>query len=233
MKLRSYFLDPFETEDFYFNIPHKIRKEKRECSEKAIHKLTSKHIQKGEELCTLAKVQEALIIKGVCGDNCHYLRNDFTELLEVNLAATDFILKIPLFPKQNPQRGITLTVDNAELHKNIDSYATPESVADFILGMSEWLPEYYAIDVRIHAEEMRKQTIRDLAVDLLKRNIGAILEEKGYEYIVSSSGITNKASLTITFSKVFQMTLEIDLMEDFLDQVKRVVESLPANEVCD
>jgi hypothetical protein len=27
------------------------------------------------------------------------------------------------------------------------------------------------------------------------------------------------------------MTLEVDLMEDFLDQVRRVVESLPANEV--
>jgi hypothetical protein len=27
------------------------------------------------------------------------------------------------------------------------------------------------------------------------------------------------------------MTLEVDLMEDFLEQVRRVVESLPANEI--
>jgi hypothetical protein len=27
------------------------------------------------------------------------------------------------------------------------------------------------------------------------------------------------------------MTLEVDLMEDFLDQVRKVVESLPVNEI--
>ena len=77
---------------------------------------------------------------------------------------------------------------------------------------------------------MQKQKVRDLAIDLLKRNIGAILEEKGYKYVIYPSH-TNKASLIITFSDVFKMTLEVDLMEDFLDQVRRIVESLPTNEV--
>ena len=228
MIFSPYFPGPFEMEDFHFAIRRKIRKEKRKCSEKEFKKLTKKHIQKGGILCTLAKVHDTLTSKGIRSDRCKYSKNDFEERLEIHLAGTDFKLSIPLFPKRDPKKGIALTVGKAELCETIDSDVTPESAADFILGISEWLPEYYGIEKRIKEEEMKKHTIRELALDLLRRNIGAILEEKGYEYSVSSSGIRDKASLRIVFSDVFQMTLEVDLMEDFLEQVRMVAEALPA-----
>lgn len=225
----SNFPDPFEFGDFSFSTSRRIREEQYECSKKAIKTLTKKHIQNGEVLCTLAQLQEELISRGVRADSCKYQKNDFAERLDVNLAGTDFNISIPLFPKQDPEKGIKMMVGKGVVHENLDSYVTPKSAADFILGVSEWLPEYYDIEIRIQQEEMQKQKVRDLAIDLLKRNIGAILEEKGYKYVVYAN-YSNKASLIITFSDIFTMTLEVNLMEDFLDQVRRVVESLPANE---
>ena len=225
----SNFPDPFEFNDFSFSTSRRIREEQYECSKKAIKALTKKHIQNGEVLCTLAQLQEELISRGVRADSCKYEKNDFAERLDVNLAGTDFNISIPLFPKQDPEKGIKLMVGKGVVHEILDSYVTPKSAADFILGVSEWLPEYYDIEIRIRQEEMQKQKVRDLAIDLLKRNIGAILEEKGYKYEVYAL-YSNKASLIITFSDIFRMTLEVNLMEDFLDQVRRVVESLPANE---
>lgn len=225
----SNFPDPFEFGDFSFSTSRRIREEQYKCSKKAIKALTKKHIQNGEVLCTLAQLQEELISRGVRADNCKYQKNDFAERLDVNLAGTDFNISIPLFPKQDPEKGIKLMVGKGVVHEILDSYVTPKSAADFILGVSEWLPEYYDIEIRIQQEEMQKQKVRDLAIDLLKRNIGAILEEKGYKYEVYAL-YSNKASLIITFSDIFRMTLEVNLMEDFLDQVRKVVESLPANE---
>lgn len=225
----SIFPDPFEFDDFSFSASRRIREEQYECSKKAIKELIKKHIQKGEILCTLVQLQEELISRGVSAERCKYQKNDFAERLDVTLADTDFNITIPLFPKQNPQKGIKFIVGKGDVHEVLDSYVTLESAADFIIGVSEWLPEYYGIELRIQEEEMQKQKVRDLAIDLLKRNIGAILEEKGYKYEVYPP-YSNKASLIITFSDIFRMTLEVDLMEDFLDQVRRVVESLPANE---
>ena len=229
----SFFSNPFdlELEDFHFSAARRIREEQHECSEKAVKELKEKHIHKGEVLCTLGQVHEALLSKGVSADRCTYIKNNISERLDVYLTETNFNLTIPLFPKQDPRKGITLLVGKSELHERIDSYVTPEGLADFILGISYWLPEYYGIELRIQEEEMQKQKVRDIALDLFKRNIGAILEAKGYKYRFYPPFKNNKASLTITFSDIFNMTLEVDLMEDFLDQVKRIVESLPANEI--
>lgn len=226
----SFFPDPFDLSDYSFSLSSRIREEQYECSKKAVKELTKKYIQKGEVLCTLVQLQAELISRGVSAGNCKYEKNDFAERLDITLADTDFNITIPLFPKQNPKKGIKLIVGKGILHEILDAYVTPKSAADFILGVSEWLPEYYGIEQRIKEEEMQKQKVRDLAIDLLKRYIGAILEEKGYKYVIYPSH-TNKASLIITFSDIFRMTLEVDLMEDFLDQVRRVVESLPANEI--
>ena len=233
MILRSIFPDPLNLENISYATTCKIREVQRDNFEKTIKELTIKLIKKSETRFTLAQVRDALISKGVNAENCQYVKSDFAERLDINLAEADFNLNIPLFPKQDPKRGITLNIAKARLHKDLNYDSTPESVAELILAISEWLPEYYAIEIRIQEEEMRKQTIRELAADLLKRNIGAILKEKGYEYTVLSSPITDKASLIIKFSKAFKMTLEVDLMEEFLDQVRKVAESLPANKVMD
>ena len=223
--------DLFDFDDIHISTSRKIREEQYNCSKNAIKTLTDKHLHKAETLCTLDQVYNALISKGVNTDCCQYLKNDFSECLDINLDDTEFKLSIQLFPNRNPKKGITLIVSKVKLHETVDSYVTPEGLADFILGIYTWLPEYYEIEVRILEEELQKKTIRDMATDLLKRNIGGILEEKGYSYTVYSSAVKNKASLTITISDIFTMTLEIDLMEDFLNQVKRVVESLPVNDI--
>ena len=230
MTFTSLFQDPFDLYDFGFTISHKIREEQRKNSEKAMKKLT-KLIKKGEAICTLGQVQEVLISKGVSADKCQYHKNDFAEQLNVNLADTDFNLSIGLFPKDNRKQGISMTIAKANLHKTLDCDTTPESIADFILRIADWLPEYYAIEIRIQEEEMQKQTIFDLAIDLIKRNIGAILEEKGYKYSVSSSDLTNKASIRIIYSDIFKINLEVNLMEDFFNEVESVVKALPACKV--
>ena len=219
-------------EDWLSSVPQKIRDEQRKSSRKTIRKLTKKHIHTGDALCTLAEVRDALIGKGVNSDKFQYIKNDFSEKLDIKMAEADFNLSIPLFPKRNPSRDINLIVAKADLHENFDSKTTPEGIADFILGIAEWLPEYYSIENRIKVEEMQRQTVRDLAVDLLERNIGAILKEKGYTYTVSSSSFTDTANFRICISDAVEMSLEIDLMADFLNDVTRVVESLPANEYC-
>lgn len=228
MSLPPLFLDPFGRDDLEYNILHKVREEKRECSHKVLKKLTKKHIRKGDTLCTLDLVRDSLISKGVTEGRCEYSKNDFSERLNIDLANTTFCLCIQLFPKRDPKKDINLTIDKTDIQKDLDSDTTPESVADFVLGLSEWLPEYYAIETHIQEEEMKKKTVHDLAVDLLKRNIDTILSKKGYSYSVTSSYFMNTASVKITFSPTIHMTLKVDLEDEFLEDVIRMAESLPS-----
>ena len=85
MSLPPFFLDPFGRDDLEYNILRKVREEKRECSYKALKKLTKKHIRKGDTLCTLDLVRDSLISKGVTEGRCEYSKNDFSERLNIHL----------------------------------------------------------------------------------------------------------------------------------------------------
>ena len=125
MSLAPFFLDPFGRDDLEYNIRCKVREEKRECSHKALKKLTKKHIRKGDTLCTLDLVRDSLISKGVTEGRCEYSKNDFSERLNIDLANTTFCLSIQLFPKRDQKNGINLTIVNTDIQKNLDSYTSP------------------------------------------------------------------------------------------------------------
>jgi hypothetical protein len=92
-----------------------------------------------------------------------------------------------------------------------------------------WIPEYLMIEERMLAEEKQRKLACGIALDLLKKRLGQILDDKGYEHNVIWREYEDRAKIRITVSEIFQISLEVNLLEDFLGQVTQIVESLPEN----
>ena len=105
--------------------------------------------------------------------------------------------------------------------------STPESIAEFLLSLLDWIPEYMQIDEKLKAEMKQEEMALQIAFDLLDRVVCPMLDQKGYDYNLDTMVNRNKASFRIKISKALMITFEVDLLQDFLDQVVKYVESLP------
>lgn len=208
------------------SIEDKIRSTRYELADKAIRTFITKHILYGDTSCTLVEVRDALIRKGMDPSMTEYCVNDFRELLEVRVHNAIIELSIPLFPR-NKGRYIHFSVNRNENHESLKLSSVPESVADFLLAVFNWLPEYSAIEERLIAEERKRRIAYNIALDLLEKTIGEILSKKGYLYDISHWDGSHKAVLIIYAGDSFIMSFEVDLLKDFINGLARVVNSLP------
>ena len=219
-------LSPFSLNDI--SIRREIKAQQRIQSEQALKKFIRKHVSGCGISCSLAEVRDALIRKGVREERLTHDINDLREHMEMRSGDTVLELYHPLFPKDKSET-IRFTVSKIMLSNPIEAKSAPEGVADFILAVEEWLPEYYMIEEQILAAEKQRTLACDIALDLLRRTIGEKLEQKGYKYDLRRIRNTGKANIQIRISKILNMSFEIDLMGDFLDQITGIIDSLPVN----
>lgn len=111
----------------------------------------------------------------------------------------------------------------------IDYYSTPESIVDFLFAITEWIPEYEAIEENIRANEKQKKMTCDIAYTILQRNIRRKLQEKGYTCDINQ--FEYEANFRINFSGGISLSYEINLLEDFSFQLEKIVDSLPPSSV--
>ena len=216
--------------DFFdFSVQNAIIEEQYKQSVKTLRAFAAIHTIKRDEECTMAEVRDALISKGVSQDRITHSATEYLDHLEVKINGVTFKLDIPLFPKKRKGRSIRFASIEHHFHQELELKSVPEGVADFILAVADWVPEYLMIEERITNEEKQRKLACEIALDLLKKTLGKMLDDKGYEHNVIWRDHENRASIKIIVSEIFQISLEINLIEDFLGQVTRIVEALPDN----
>lgn len=209
-------------------IAYKILQEKKDKADKAIRKFIKKHLQSGDFRCTLKEVHDALIERGIDPNIMSHQTNDFRDILEVKDHNALITLSIPLFPR-NKGKSIDFSVNSNEIHEFLDLYSTPESVADYLIAVSDWLPEYMSIGERLMAEEKQRRMACDIALDLLNKTMGEKLSSKGYQYDISHWVGNDDASLMISYGDSIRMTIQVNLLKDFLSDLTRIIDCLPVN----
>ena len=220
---RFSFLDEFE-------LSNKIRHEMHIAARSAIRQFSQKHLITSEKASTLAEVRDALANKNISPDALQYGINDFSEHLILSINGNSIDMKIGLFPKKKKSRDIILTADKNGIHTPIEAKHTADSIADLILAIEGWLPEYYSIEDKCLAEEKQKRMACEIALDLLKRTVRPILEKKNYEFSVMYGGDRNTAKVRIFMNDIISMSINVNLTEDFINPITKVVDSLPEKE---
>ena len=205
-----------------------IREQQRHEAERILNKYIRKYISGCDGSCSLTEVRDMLISKGVKAERLVHSINDISEQLEMKSGETVLNIYHPLFPKDKSKR-IRFTVNGTTINTSIKEQSAPEGVADLLLAVEGWMPEYYRIEEEMLAEEKQRTLVCDIAIDLLKKNIGETLEKKGYKYEIFRIRKTGSACMRIEVSRVIKMEFEIDLMEDFLEQITLITKSLPVN----
>lgn len=208
-------------DDIYFI----VRQKQREMSDQAFKTFSAEHLRRAEKSCTLAQVKEALGSRP--GITINYFINDFIENLTLTSGGMDFELTFAQFPKEKKNHAINLMVGKNLLHHSFTSKSTPEGVAEFILALIGWFPEYVAIEEKVEQEAKQRKLVCEIALDMLKRAVEPILKEKGY----TSSSITSHrdtAHIRVQYDNSISMNIKVELMEDFLDSVLCIVKSLPS-----
>lgn len=215
-----------DSDDLDFQTKINIEREKHEAVNKTIRRLVQEHIKKGP-LCSIAEIRDNIAGKNIRCRIMSYLCNDFIEEMKIVIDGTTFKLSRPLFPKREEPASIQVEVPKESIHQYINPETDVEGVVDFLTALAEWMPEYRMIEEKYREEERKKRIACDLAFDILKRCIGMKLEEKGYEYNISQSTYSS-GILKIDGGKGFKMTMSVDLMEDFLEDLTKIVDSLPS-----
>lgn len=228
-KMKRLIIDGLPYESIGYSVTEKIRKEQYNLSKKAFDRFDKEYITFRDSACTLIEVRDELIIRGVKESGLMHNVNDFSDRLEITIKEIIYKLDIPLFPKSNARRAIGLTTVNLGLCHNFEITSSPSGIAEFIIALSDWMPEYLSIEERIIAEDKQRRIACEIAIDLLRKTIGEVIEKKGYDYSVTNWEQSNKANLRINFCEAFSMSIEVNLLEDFLIKLSRVIESLPDN----
>ena len=214
--------------DMLFGDHAHIKEQQRIQSRKVLKELASAHLRSSER-CSLQEIYDVLIRRGFDEQNLELVTCDIRDRLIIKIGTETFHIKHRMFPNQRDLQEISISVNDHEIDTSIPAASTPESIADLIQAIYDWIPEYCTIKENILAEEQQKKIARKIALDLLKRSVGDRLTEKGYDFEISGSEIYDNAQVKISVCKAFSMDLKVNLMEDFLDKILEVVDSLPDN----
>lgn len=224
--LTGYFpIGGFTPEDEY-ELSRKLRERQRQEEERVMKAFKNKLVY-GKSECLLEDVRRELIEKGVPEDNLNHVRNTMADVLHFSFDGGSMELRQALFPKRRHTQSISLNIQPYSIYYSIEPAATPASVAEFILAVVGWIPEYDRIEENLKAQIKQEQMACRISLDLFKRVVGEILEQKGYEYKIRDNLFVNKASMRIKVSEAFSITMEVNLLHDYLDQVTRYVNALP------
>ena len=233
-KMSFSFLSSFPFSGTKYEFDHirsqKLRELQRTAREKAIRNFSPSLVSSNES-CELVDVKNILVERGVADSTLSHHKNDFSEHLEIK--TTDYLIELdlPLFPKREKPRGCKVNVTSIDFYHIIETRSTPESVAEFLLRLIDWIPEYKAIEEQFWQEQEQENLAKKIAFDLLKRASSKILDEKGYEYQVEDKTYFSKARLIINTGRALRTTIEVDLLDNFHDDLVRYLEALPNYEV--
>ena len=179
------------------------------------------------ECCQLGMVKNILVERGIPESCLNHLKNDIADRLVIHTNDYQIELNIPLFPKQKKPRECRVEVRSHDIHDNIKTQSTSESVVEYLQKLTNWLPEYEAIKEQLKQKQEQEKLAKNIALDILRRVAGKILDEKGYGYQINKDTYINKAILRINTAKTFTTTLEVDLLGNFHDDLVRQLEAMP------
>lgn len=178
-----------------------------------------------EELCSLVDIERLLIKKGINATDLSYSKTDFCEHLNAKICKQEFSLNIALFPKKKHPDPISLVVEDLNRHEWLSRNSTPESVVRLMMDIAAWVPEYHAYIEELEAKEKQRELACRISMNLLEKTISQIIIDKGYEYEIYQTS-NGKASLRIQLSEAVQITIEVDLLGDYLDQIMSITSLL-------
>lgn len=221
-------LTSFDNFDSYafdeFSIQQEIRSKQYEETRRAINNFREKYLVPGQS-CRLEEIGKILTERG----NSHvieHLVTSISDYLQVSIDGLEFKLDKPIFPKRK-HTFLTINIPTICLREHVEAEYTPESFANFLEAVKQWIPEYLSIEEKVVAQEKQRLMACTLAFDLMKRTIEPILERKGYYCSMLGPSYANKASIRINSDEKISLDLTVDLLEDFLEQLVNLVESLP------
>lgn len=209
-----------EWESEHAIIAKKYEKQKEDLQEMAV-----RIIRKGEE-CSLGDIKDALKARGMSNSIIRYTHDDFREELDVQIGNSEFNLVKALFPNRRRPHSISISLMPDEVKKSIDPMAEPDSIIEYLMEIVAWLPSYLSIEEEIRAKIRQDMMACEIAMDLIRRLIGAKLEEKGYSFSLHSK--REIASLEVRISSDIKISYRINLLGDYLHDITGLVESLPS-----
>ena len=214
---------------FEHDIESKIRNEQNKVKDATLNKLMSEHISIGDGSaeCSFVELRKAIARKCSDAKNLAQATNDFLDSLYVTINETAFALKMPLFPKGNERRQIEIHIEKHKIVTRISTKALPDSIVNYLVALSEWMPEYAAIEERIRTEEEKKRIACTIAYNAFEKIVEEKLKGKGYKYFLKKQRYDNTAVLRINSGKSIEMTFEVKLLEDFVERISAILEALP------
>lgn len=216
--------------DFYeYDIELKIRNEQGKAKDLTLNQLMSKHISIGDgsALCSFTELRKAIARQCSNAENIVHSTNDFLDSLHVTINGTEFVLTMPLFPKGNERKQIEIRINKHNIVTRISTKSLPDSIVNYLVAISEWIPDYALIEERIRTEEEKKRIACKIAFDALKKIADETLKDKGYKYTLKNQGYYNTAALHIKAGNCIRMKFEIKLLEDFIESITAILDSLP------
>lgn len=219
----TYHGELFDYNHIYSN---RLLEKQSEATNQALEALSSCLVN-GNNICELADVKKALIERGVPENGLTHLKNKISDRLELEFKGCRIEINIPQFPRQSDLRKCRISVKSHDFTHFIETNRTPETVAEFLLKVIDWLPEYEKIEEELKQKLEQEKLAAQIAYDLLKKVAGNILDEKGYVYQIFKNNSSNKASLIINTSKAFSTTLEVRLLDNFYDDIVKHLEAMP------
>lgn len=210
---------------FEFSVLRKQQKKADDDMKRMIESLTE-----CEELCSLVDVERLLLKKGINATDLSYSKTDFCEHLNAKISNQEFSLNIPLFPKKKHPDPISLVVGDLNRHECLSRNSTPEGIVNLIIEIAAWVPEYHAYIEELEAKEKQRELACRISMNLLEKTISKIIIDKGYEYEIYQTS-NGKASLRIQLSEAVQITIEVALLGDYLNQIMSVTSLLPQRRV--
>lgn len=219
----TYHGELFDYDHIYSN---RLLEKQSEATNQALEAFSSCLVN-GNKICELADVKKALIERGVPENGLTNLKNKISDRLELEFQGCRIEINIPQFPRQSDLRKCRISVKSHDFTHFIETNRTPETLAEFLLKVIDWLPEYEKIEEEFKQKIEQEKLAKKISYDLLKRVAEEILDKKGYGYKISENGYSNKASLRINTSCAFTTIMEVDLLGDFHDDLVRYLEALP------
>ena len=213
-------------EDLDFIISSKVSSRQMDLANKTIRSLMQENLKSGGH-CSVADIRDAFLANETGAHIKNYLINDFIEEMDVEIKGVKFHVSIPLFPKRAESESVRFEIPKERISRHFKAETDPDSVVELLTAIASWMPEYYKVEDTIREEEKKKRIACDLAMDLLKRSIGGKLEEKRYTFFARHSYVNHRGTLEIDGGKGLRMIMHVDLLEDFLEDMTRIVDSLP------
>ena len=204
---------------------YELRQRKHQAHNQAFGRFKQKLVG-SQTPCQLEDVKNLLLGRGVPEHKLEHHQNTIIDCLKIQCDGDYIEITRSIFPKG--QSGDIKVVGRAQnIYCTMRDRSTPESIAEFLLSLLDWIPEYMQIDEKLKAEMKQEEMALQIAYDLLERVVSPMLDQKGYDYNLDTMVNRNKASFRIKISEALMITFEVDLLQDFLDQVVKYVESLP------